>query len=67
MLHIYYGDMPEAVFNTAVYFKNVYEDAWIDDPFSKEMILDADNSIVLGEAVVDSPVLGKKLGDRFHV
>ena len=43
MLHIYYGDMPEAVFNTAVYFKNVYEDAWIDDPFSKEMILDVDN------------------------
>lgn len=59
MLHIYYGDMPEAVFNTSVYFKNVYEDAWIDDPFSKEMILDVDNSIVLGEAVVDSPVLGK--------
>lgn len=67
MLHIYYGDMPEAVFNTSVYFKNVYEDAWINDPTSKEMILDADNSIVLGEAVVDSPVLGKKLGDRFPV
>ena len=39
MLSIYYGRMPEAIFNTAVYFKNVYEDSWITDPFSKEMIL----------------------------
>ena len=59
MLHIYYGEMPEAIFNTSVYFKNVYEDSWITDPFSKEMILDVDKSVVLGEAVIDSPVLGK--------
>ena len=59
MLHIYYGEMPEAIFNTSVYFKNVYEDSWITDPFSKEMILDVDKSVVLGEAVTDSPVLGK--------
>jgi hypothetical protein len=25
MLNIYYGDMEEAVYNTAVYFKNTYE------------------------------------------
>lgn len=30
--------MPEAIFNTSVYFKNVYEDSWITEPFSKEMI-----------------------------
>lgn len=59
MLNIYYGKMPEAIFNTAVYFKNVYEDSWITDPFAKEMILDVDKSIVLGNAVIDSPVLGK--------
>ena len=29
MLNIYYGDMEEAVYNTAVYFKNTYEDNWI--------------------------------------
>lgn len=51
--------MPEAIFNTAVYFKNVYEDSWITDPFSKEMILDVDKSTVLGNGVIDSPVLGK--------
>jgi hypothetical protein len=59
MLSIYYGRMPEAIFNTAVYFKNVYEDSWITDPFSKEMILDVDKSTVLGNGVIDSPVLGK--------
>lgn len=59
MLYIYYGKMPEAIFNTSVYFKNVYEDKWIMDSFAKEMILDIDKSVVLGEAVIDSPVLGK--------
>ena len=59
MLRIYYGKMPEAIFNTAVYFKNIYEDSWITDPFAKEVILDVDKSTVLGNAVIDSPVLGK--------
>lgn len=59
MLNVFYGNMPEAVFNTSVYFKNVYEDAWITDPVAKEMILDIDKSTVLDSAVIDSPVLGK--------
>lgn len=59
MLNIYYGNMPEAVFNTAVYFKNAYEDEWITDPTAREMILDIDKSIVLDSAVIDSPVMGK--------
>lgn len=59
MLHIFYGDMPEAIYNTSVYFKNVYEDEWITDPFAKKMILDIDRSYVLDGAVIDSPVLGK--------
>lgn len=59
MLSVYFGDMPKAIFNTAVFFKNDYEDAWITDPFVKEMILDVDKSVVLGSGVIDSPVLGK--------
>ena len=59
MLNIYYGNMPEVIFNTAVYFKNVYEDEWITDPVAREMILDVDKSIVLDNAVIDSPVMGK--------
>ncbi len=59
MLHIYFGKMPEAIFNTAVYFKNTYEDSWITDTFAKKMIEDVDHSTVLDSGVIDSPVLGK--------
>ena len=59
MLNIFYGKMPEAIFNTTVYFKNVYKYHWITDPFSRKMIADVDQSTVIDEAVIDSPVLGK--------
>ncbi len=29
MLNIYFGDMPEAVYNTSVYFNYTYEDEWL--------------------------------------
>lgn len=51
--------MKDAIFNTAVFFKNVYEDQWITDDFDKQMIQDVDKSIVLDNGVIDSPVLGK--------
>lgn len=59
MLNIFFGDMPEAIYNTSVYFKNSYEEEWITDPIAREMILDIDKSVVLGGAVIDSPVMGK--------
>ena len=31
MLKVYFGNMPDAIYNTAVYFKNDYEDEWIRD------------------------------------
>ena len=40
MLNAYFGPMPEAIYNTAVYFKNTYRDSWITDPMSVEMIKD---------------------------
>ena len=59
MLNVFFGYMPEAVYNTAVFFKNDYEDEWITDPFVKEMILDVDRSKVIDSGIIDSPVLGK--------
>ena len=50
--------MPEAIYNTAVYFKNTYEDEWITDDLSRQMIQDIDQSKVIGSRVIDSPVLG---------
>ena len=59
LLNIYFGAMPEAIYNTAVYFKNTYEDKWITAPQGVEMIRDVDRSRVVGAQVIDSPVLGK--------
>lgn len=64
LLHVFYGDMPEAIFNTAVFFKNSYDDAWIVDDFSRQMIKDVDKSEVMGTGVIDSPVLGKIAPER---
>lgn len=58
MLNIFYGDMPEAIYNPVIYFKNTYTDEWITDELSKEMIQDVDKSIVIGPRIIDSPVLG---------
>ena len=58
MLNIFYGDMPEAIFNTSVYFNNTYEDEWITAPIAKDMIKDIDKSDVIGAHNIDSPVLG---------
>ena len=55
MLNIFYGDMKEAVYNTAAYFKYDYEDSWIVDSFVKEMIQSVDQSIVLDSGVVCRP------------
>lgn len=59
MLSVFFGDMPEAVYNTASYFKFDYEDAWIVDPFVKDLIWQIDKSVVLDSGVIDSPILGK--------
>lgn len=58
MLNIFYGDMPQAIYNPAVYFKNTYTDEWIVDNLSRAMIEDVDRSTVLGPRVIDSPVFG---------
>lgn len=58
MLNIYYGEMPEAIYNPSVYFKNTFEESWMTDDLSKEMIKDVDKSTVLSPKVIDSPVLG---------
>ena len=42
MLSIYLGDMEEAIYHPPTYFDNTYEDEWITEPLSVEMIQDVD-------------------------
>lgn len=58
MLNIYFGDMPEAIYNTEVYFKNTYQEQWICDDFAKRVIKGVDKSEVLDTHLIKSPVLG---------
>ena len=58
MLNIYLGDMKEAVYHPPTYFDNMYEDEWIMNSLSVEMILDVDKSAVVGPHLIESPVLG---------
>ena len=58
MLHVIFGDCPEAIYNTAVFFKNTYKPQWITSPLSVEMIKDVDKSDVVSGSLIQSPVLG---------
>lgn len=42
-----------------VYFNNVYDEAWFDDPMVKEMVRDVDGCEVVSRNCIDSPFLGQ--------
>ena len=58
MLNVYFGDMPDAIYNTNIYFNNTYKDSWIVKPLSKDMIKAVDQSDVIDEKTILSPVFG---------
>lgn len=58
MLKIIFGETAGAVYHPPTYFDNRYEDEWITDPLSVEMIKDIDNSEVISACLIQSPVLG---------
>jgi hypothetical protein len=58
MLKILFGEAAEAVYHPPTYFDNRYEDEWITDPLSVQMIKDIDKSEVVSAHLIQSPVLG---------
>ena len=60
MLKIHYGKLESDnyIFNPDAFFNNTYEDEWIMDELSKQMIKDIDGSEVIGPRAIDSPFLG---------
>ena len=58
MLNIFFGDMPNVIYNTSVYFKNVYDREWLQKHNVMEMIQDVDKSKVLSSSAIESPVMG---------
>jgi hypothetical protein len=58
MVKSVFGDVEGAVYHPPTYFDNQYEDAWIVNPLSVQMIKDIDKSDVISAHLIQSPVLG---------
>lgn len=58
MLNIIFGKIDNVIFNTSVFFKNSYEESWLLEKETQQMILDIDKSKVLGNGAIESPVMG---------
>lgn len=66
MLSIYFGNYKGTNYieNPDLFFNNTYEDEWLEDKRSVEMVKDIDHSDLLGPNLVVSPVLGSISVDR---
>ena len=58
MLKIIYGNCPEAIYNTSMYFNNTFQKAWLEDEFMRRMIKGVDRSEVIGDSLIKSRALG---------
>ena len=60
MLSIFFGNYEanNYIDNPDLFFDNAYEDAWLEDAQSKQMVSDIDHSDLVGPNLVISPVLG---------
>lgn len=60
MVKIQFGEIntEKYIFNPDIYFNNTYEDEWMSDPVTIEMVKDVDGSDVKGPRLIDSPFLG---------
>lgn len=58
MLTVHAGISDDTIDYIDSYFKNNYEDEWLDDELVKEMVLDIDNSVIESPHKISSPVLG---------
>ena len=59
MVSVYFGNDKSTILAVDSYFNHTFEYEWLDDPFVREMIQDIDNSTVLSNQCIQSPVLGQ--------
>lgn len=57
MVTVYFELPKEKVMSTSKYFNNSYSDEWLGE-WAKRVILEIDNSELISEGMVKSPVLG---------
>lgn len=59
MVSVYFGYDNNAVLNVDAYFDHAFKNEWLRDKVVQKMIKDIDNSDVLSEYCIQSPVLGQ--------
>lgn len=57
MVTVYFELPDDEIISTSKYFNNSYTDEWLDD-WAKKVIKEIDNSELISEGLVKSPVLG---------
>lgn len=57
-LGVYFGSLPEEIYNSDIYFKNQFNREWMRDELNRKMIQDVDQSTVADDFSIESPVLG---------
>lgn len=58
MVRVWFGDREGSIYNTSMYFNNRYEKKWLIEDFSRTVIHVVDQSEVVDENTIQSPVLG---------
>lgn len=59
MLEVCFGFDKECIRDIDLFFENVYDEEWLEDPFVQSMIQDVDHSRVESRYCIISPVLGQ--------
>ncbi len=58
MLKIFFGEHPDEIYNTEVYYANQYDKNWVMDPFAQKIIREIDSSTVIAPDVIQNDVFG---------
>lgn len=58
MLRIYFGSLPDEIYNTEMFYENQYDRNWVMDDFAKEIIKDIDSSEVIAPDLIKNDVFG---------
>ena len=58
MLKIFFGNHPNEIYNTDVYYQNQYDKIWVMDSLAQKIIADIDESKVIAPDLIQNDIFG---------
>ena len=58
MLKVYFGSLPDEIYNTEIFYENQYDPNWVMDEFAQKIIRDIDDSEVVAPDVIKNDIFG---------